>query len=134
MYTLWTRTRAASTITIQIKKWKNEKRGIIWNVLQCVKIIGKWVTLGWVRAHFKLIVAEIIFLKAFFLKNIYYAVLYILPCNLSLPLFPEVFSSSTISFHEAFSISTVIICLPLKRTVLLSFMFVLPITGHMMGS
>ena len=57
------------------------------------------------------IVVEMIFLKVFTLKNVYYAVLHTLPCNPSHKSpFPEVSSLSTICFHDAYSISAAIIC------------------------
>ena len=81
----------------------------------------------------ELIMIDVLFLKPYFLKNVYYSVLYTLSYNPSCQSpFPEVSSLSTTCSYEACSITAAIV--NASRELFLFFTFVPPITRHIIGT
>ena len=85
------------------------------------------------RTNSELIMIDVLFLKPYFLKNVYYSVLHTLLYNPSCQSpFPEVSTLSTPCSYEACSIIAAIV--NASRELFLFFTFVLPITWHTIGT
>ena len=85
------------------------------------------------RMNSELIMIDMLLLKPYSLKNVYYSVLHSLPydprCQST---FPEVSSLSTICSYETCSITAAIV--NASRELFLFFTFVLPVTWHTTGT